>query len=156
MKISKIRLTYSTLFAALALVGCQVSCQSPGGGTAPLPPPPPPEQMKVSDYQPQKGFTQVSPGLVARSVFVVEPTTKDPYHVEVLDMIVTPANEVSIPLQGAAIVEVRTGTGTATIGQRAQEIGTGSTFSIAEGEPLKIAAKGEAPLALRAYVIKVP
>jgi mannose-6-phosphate isomerase-like protein (cupin superfamily) len=94
--------------------------------------------------------------LATRSVFVVEPTAKDPYHIEVLDMIVAPANEVSIPLQGAAVLEVRTGTGTATIGQRAQEIGTGSTFSVAEGEPLKIAAKGEGPLALRAFVVKVP
>ena len=156
MNISKVRLMYFTLFAAFAAVGCQVSCRGPSGGTGPLPPPPPPEQMKLSDYQPQKGFTQVSPGLATRSVFVVEPTGKDPYHVEVLDMVVTPANEVSIPLQGAGIVEVRTGTGTATIGQRAQEIGTGSTFSVVEGEALKIAAKGEAPLALRAYVIKVP
>jgi hypothetical protein len=158
MNIAKIRFIYFTLFAAFAAITSQLACSgSRGGDTGPLPPPPPQEQMKLADYQPQQGYTQVSPGLSTRTVFVVEPTAKDPYHVEIQDLIVAPGKEaVSVPLQGAAVLEVRTGSGTATVGQKSQELGGGSTFSVAEGEPLTLAAKGDGPLNLRAYVVKVP
>lgn len=157
MNIVKSRFTYFTLFAAISAVGSQMACGGPkGSATGPLSPPPQ-DQIKVSDYQPQQPFVQVSPGLATRSVFVVEPTAKDPYHVDVQDILVAPGKEaVSVPLQGAAIFEVRTGSGTATIGEKSQEVGTGLTFSVAEGEALKIAAKGDGPITLRAYVIKVP
>jgi hypothetical protein len=158
MNIAKIPSKYLILFAALSAVAFQMACgRSRGNATGPLPPPPPPEQMKVADFQPEKAFVQVAPGLATRSVFVVEPSAKDPYHVEVLDILVAPGKEaVSVPLQGAATLEVRTGNGTATIGQKSQELGNGSTFSVGEGEPLKIAATGDGPITLRAYVVKVP
>jgi hypothetical protein len=156
MRTPKTTLTFVT-FALLLVVGLQGACRgSRGGGTGPLPSPPPPDQMKLSNYEPQKGFTQVSPGLATRTVYTVEPTAKDPYHVDVQDIIVAPGREaVSIPLQGAATFEVRAGNGTVTIGARGQEVGTGSTFSVSEGEQLKIAAK-DGLLALRAYVVRVP
>jgi len=158
MRIAKTKPACVTLFAVVLAVAFQAACRgSRVGGTGPLPSPPPPEQMKLSNYEPQKGFTQVSPGLATRTVFVVEPTAKDPYHVEVQDLMVAPGREaVSIPLQGAATFEVRSGSGTATIGTKSQEIATGSTFSVSEGDPLKIAAKADGPISLRAYVVKVP
>ena len=46
--------------------------------------------------------------------------------------------------------------GTVAIGDRGgQDVGNGSTFSVSEGEQLKIAAR-DAPLTLRAYVVRVP
>ena len=158
MRIARTKPACITLFAVVLAVAFQAACRgSSGGGTGPLPSPPPPEQMKLSNYEPQKGFTQVSPGLATRTVYVVEPTAKDPYHVEVQDVLVAPGREaVSIPLQGAATFEVRSGSGTATIGARSQELGTGSTFSVSEGDALKIAAKADGPISLRAYVVKVP
>lgn len=157
MTIAKARLMYLSLLTALSAVGFQMGCGGGGsGGTGPLPPPPA-QDIRVSDYQPQKAFTQVSPGLSTRSVFVVEPTEKNPYHVDVQDILVAPGKEaVPVPLQGAGVFEVRTGSGTATIGEKSQELSAGSTFSVAEGETLKIAAKGDGPIALRAYVVKVP
>ena len=157
MRIAKTKPACITLFAVILAVAFQAACRgSRGGETGPLPSPPPPEQMKLSNYEPQKGFTQISPGLATRTVFVVEPTAKDPYHVEVQDVMVASREAVSIPLQGAATFEVRSGSGTATIGARSQEIGAGSTFSVSEGDPLKIAAKADGPISLRAYVVKIP
>lgn|GEM_PF-4972594 len=155
MRIPKTTLTFFTF--ALLLAGVQGGCRgSRGGETGPLPSPPPPDQMKLSNYEPQKGYTQVSPGLATRTVYTVEPTAKDPYHVDIQDILVAPGREaVSVPLQGAATFEVRGGNGTVTIGDRGQEVGNGSTFSVSEGEQLKIAAK-DAPLTLRAYVVRVP
>jgi quercetin dioxygenase-like cupin family protein len=71
-------------------------------------------------------------------------------------VIVAPGKEASIPLQGAATFEVTGGGGSATIGASSHELGTGSIFAVPEGEPLKIAAKGDAPMTLRAYVVRVP
>ena len=158
MNIAKIPSKYLILVATFSAVAFQIACGGSGGdATGPLPPPPPQEQMKLADVQPQKAFVQVAPGLATRSVYVVEPTAKDPYHVEVLDILVAPGKEaVAVPLQGAATFEVRTGSGTAIIDQKTQELGAGSTFSVGEGEPLKIAAKGDGPITLRAYVVKVP
>ena len=149
------RLTYITLFAVA--VTFQAACRgSRGDNTGPLPSPSP-DQMKLADYEPQKGFTQVSPGLAMRTVFVVEPTARDPYHVEVQDVIVAPGRDaVQIPLQGAATFEVRSGSGTVMIAGRSQDVGAGSSFSVSEGEPLMIAAKADGPITLRGYVVKVP
>ena len=158
MRIPKTTLTFFT-FALLLVVGLQGACRGGGGasGTGPLPSPPPPDQMKLSNVEPQKGYTQVSPGLATRTVYTVEPTAKDPYHVDVQDILVAPGREaVAVPLQGAATFEVRSGNGTVAIGDRGgQEVGNGSTFSVSEGEQLKVAAK-DAPLSLRAYVVRVP
>ena len=157
MRIPKTTLTVFT-FALLLVVGLQGACRGTRGGgeTGPLPSPPPPDQLKMSNYEPQKGYTQVSPGLATRTVYTVEPTAKDPYHVDVEDILVAPGREaVTVPLQGAATFEVRGGNGTVTIADKGQSVGNGSTFSVSEGEQLKIAAK-DAPLALRAYVVRVP
>ena len=158
MRIPKTTLTVFT-FALLLVVGLQGACRSSGGssGTGPLPSPPPPEQLKMADYEPQRGYTQVSPGLATRTVYTVEPTAKDPYHVDVQDILVAPGRDaVNVPLSGAATFEVRSGNGTVTIGaQGGQSVGNGSTFSVSEGDQLKIAAK-DAPLTLRAYVVRVP
>ena len=158
MRIPKTTLTFFT-FVLLLVVGIQGACRGGGGasGTGPLPSPPPPDQMKLSNVEPQKGYTQVSPGLATRTVYTVEPTAKDPYHVDVQDFLVAPGRDaVAVPLQGAATLEVRNGNGTVSIGDRGgQEVGNGSTFSVSEGEQLKIVAK-DAPLTLRAYVVRVP
>ena len=153
----KARLRFLSFFAVLFAVGYQTGCGGPASsGTGPLPTPPA-QDVKLSDYQPQRGFVQVSPGLLTRSVFVVEPSAKNPYHVDVQDILVAPGKEaVALPLQGAGVFEVRTGTGAATIGEKTQELNVGATFSVAEGEALKIAARGDGPISLRAYVVKVP
>ena len=146
------------MLALLLVVGLQTACRGGGAsGTGPLPSPPPPDQMKLSNVEPQKGYTQVSPGLATRTVYTVEPTAKDPYHVDVQDFLVAPGRDaVTVPLQGAATFEVREGNGTVAIADRGgQEVGNGSTFSVSEGEQLKVAAK-DAPLTLRAYVVRVP
>jgi hypothetical protein len=158
MSIPKTTLSFVTL-TLLLVVGIQGACRGGGGasGTGPLPSPPPPDQMKLSNVEPQKGYTQVSPGLATRTVYTVEPTAKDPYHVDVQDFLVAPGREaIAVPLQGAATFEVRSGNGTVAIGDRGgQDVGNGSTFSVSEGEQLKVAAK-DAPLTLRAYVVRVP
>jgi len=146
------------ILTILSTVGVQAGCRGSGSNSGgPLPSPSPSEQSKASDYQPQNSFAEISPGLSTRTVFVVEPTAKNPYHVDVLDILIAPDQQaVQVPLSGAGVFEVRTGSGTATIGQKSQELSVGSTFSVSDGEVLKIEAKRDGPITLRAYVVKVP
>jgi len=147
-----------SILSILSTVGFQAGCRGSGSNAGgPLPSPSPSEQIKASDYQPQNSFAEISPGLSTRTVFVVEPTAKNPYHVDVLDILIAPDQQaVQVPLSGAGVFEVRTGSGMATIGQKSQELSVGSTFSVSDGEVLKIEARRDGPITLRAYVVKVP
>jgi hypothetical protein len=158
MTIVNARLMHFIILTIVSTVGFQTGCRGSGNNAGgPLPSPPSSEQTKASDYQPQNPFVEISPGLSTRTVFVVEPTEKDPYHVDVLDILIAPDQQaVQVPLSGAGVFEVRTGSGTATIGQKSQGLSVGSTFSASEGEMLKVEAKRDGPITLRAYVVKVP
>lgn len=157
MNIVKVRLAHLMVFAAVSATGFQMGCAGAQNSGKGLLPPPPAQDVKLSDYQPQKPFVQVSPGVSTRTVFVVEPDAKTPYHVDVQDILIAPAPQpVPVPLSGAGVFEVRTGSGTALIGEKSQDLGSGSTFSVAEGETLKIAPKADGPVTLRAFVVKVP
>jgi hypothetical protein len=59
-------------------------------------------------------------------------------------------------VKGAGVFEVRSGSGTATIGARLQQLQGGSTFSVGDGESFQIAATGDAPVVLRVYLITTP
>jgi mannose-6-phosphate isomerase-like protein (cupin superfamily) len=154
----RFRRAYVYFLSLCILAGIfQSACQrSSNKATGPLPAPKP-EEIKASDYQPQNPFVQSSPGLMTRTVFVVEPAKGAPYHVDVMDLLITPGQQaVEVPHAGAAVFEVRDGSGVATVAEKSQEVGAGSTFSVGDGEPLKFASKGEGPVTLRAYVVKIP
>jgi mannose-6-phosphate isomerase-like protein (cupin superfamily) len=147
---------YLLLLCILAVV-FQTACQRSSSKGTGLLPAPKPEEIKASDYQPQNPFVQSSRGLMTRSVFTVEPSKGAPYHVDVMDLLITPGQQtVEVPHTGAAIFEVRGGSGTATVAEKSQEVSEGSTFSVADGEPLRFASKAEGPVTLRAYVVKIP
>src|SRR6184192_4256789 len=80
----------------------QTACQRSSNKTGLLPAPKP-EEIKASDYQPQNPFVQSSPGLMTRTVFVVEPTKGTPYHVDVVDLLISPHQAVEVPHIGAAV-----------------------------------------------------
>lgn len=141
------------ILAVILESACQGSSTK---ATGPLPAPKP-EEIKASDYQPQNPFVQSSSGLMTRTVFTVEPAKGTPYHVDVMDILITPGQQsVEVPHTGAAVFEVRGGSGTVSVGEKPQEFNPGSTFSVADGEPLKFASKSEGPVTLRAYVVKIP
>jgi hypothetical protein len=142
---------------SFAVAAVQSGCErSSNQNTGPLPTPKL-EEIKASDYQPQNPFVQSSPGVLSRTVFVAETAPATPYHVDVQDLLIAPNQQpVEIPHAGTAVFEVRGGSGTATAGEKAQELTEGATFSVADGVPLKLAVKGEMAVTLRAYVIRMP
>ncbi len=116
-------------------------------------PTPPPEQLKFSNYQPQTPFTQVAPGVAVRTLFATEENA--PYRLEIQDVILAPGQPAAtLPLAGAAIVEVVSGTGEANAGNQRQELKARSAFAVTEGEPLSLRNNGDQHLELRLLVIK--
>jgi hypothetical protein len=119
-------------------------------GVGPLPPPPP-GQVQASDYVPDRPLAQVAPGLSARLTFAA---VEGGYAVEVRDLLVAPGNaSIPIVLPGAAVVEVRDGTGVLAIGETRREVAIGAAFAVSEDQKLAAEARGK-PLLLRVHLFK--
>ena len=137
--------------APAALVLILVSGCGEGSRGVALLPPPPLERMQISKSQSENPFVQVGAGPLARSSFA---TSVAGYAVEVRDFLVGPAQKaVSVDMTGAAVFEVRDGAGTVTIGEKTAAVSMGATFTVSEGEKLRIEAHG-GPLVLRAHMFK--
>jgi len=142
-----------SLFAVLLLL-CTASCQTTadGRGKSGLPPPPP-DATNFSDYQPQMPFLPTTnAGVARRQVF--QTGSGEGYAVAVEDFLISSkAPSATVPLAGAAVVEVRDGAGQATVGERHIELQRGTVFTVAEGESLAISPKGE-PVTLRTWIVR--
>lgn len=121
-----------------------------GIGVIPLPPP---EQLKLSDQQPQNPFAQVAPGVATRTLFATEEGA--PYRLEIQDVILAPGQPAAtVPIAGAAIVEVVSGLGEASVGNQRRELKANSSFAVTEGETLSLRNSGDQHLELRLLVAK--
>jgi hypothetical protein len=108
----------------------------------------PPEQ---SDYQPPNALTPRTSGVLGRPVF--KTPDGDPYRVELDDVLVQPSSSpISLPLEQAAVMEVRSGEGDATAGGRRIELRQGATFAVSAGETLSVQPRG-GPVSLRVVSI---
>ncbi|MEA2561588.1 MAG: hypothetical protein QOH06_3092 [Acidobacteriota bacterium] len=131
----------------IAGAGCRTI--SDGGGH-PLPTPPP-ESTNYSDYEPTHPYEPSGEGVAERSEFLS--SSLQGYSVEVRDFLVSPTqSEADLGIGGAALLEVRQGSGKASVGKRAIKLYPGKIFTLNEGERLIIRAYRE-PLALRTWII---
>jgi hypothetical protein len=104
-----------------------------------------------SDYQPPNALTPRASGLLGRAVF--RTPDSDPYRVELEDVLVQPSSSpVSLLLEQAAVIEVRSGVGDATAGDRRIELTQGTTFTVSAGERLSVQPRG-GPVLLRVVSI---
>jgi mannose-6-phosphate isomerase-like protein (cupin superfamily) len=141
--------------AALILgAGCRTVSNADGSHGLP---PAPPDTTDFSDYEPDHPFEPTKPGVAERSVFTApsdEGHTVE-YTVEVRDFLVAPAQpeaDLAITLADAAVLEVRQGSGEATVGKEKIELRPGTVFTVDAGEPLWLTTRDE-PLALRAWIV---
>jgi len=106
---------------------------------------------KLSDYRPPNAFSERENGLLGRSVF--RTPDGEPFRVGFEDLIVPPAPlAIVVPLNDAAVIEVRSGEGDASAGDRRIALKQGTTFSVAAGEKLTIEPRG-GPMQLRVVEI---
>jgi len=114
-------------------------------------PPPPPGPTSFSDYQPDHPYEPSGKGVAERSMYST--ASPEGYDVVVRDFLVSPIQaKAELAIAGAAVLEVRQGSGEATVGEREIDLQPGTVFTIGDGESLWLSARGE-PLALRAWIV---
>ena len=163
------RATQSSLLLIAGLVlamqaGCQADVDSrefsekTTGGSAGLLPGPPDGEIEYSEYEPETPHKEIAPGLLSQTAFDADGDTaaRTRYQVEARNLLVGPGKSTeAATLPGGAVFEVRSGTGSVTIGENSQEITTGATFAVSKGESFRLANSSEMGLALRVYVIRL-
>src|SRR2546428_1780795 len=138
-------MTTSRLLFAVPL-GLFVGCTGTAGSRTVIPAPP-----KPSDYQPSNPLTERSKGLLGRSVF--RTPDGEAFRVELEDLLVQPSTSaVLVPLNQAAVMEVRSGEGEATSGDKRIELRQGTTFAVSAGDRLSVQPRG-GPVELRVVQI---
>jgi len=134
------------------LLSTALACAGAGSNGIALLPRPAPDRAPASDYAPERPLQPVAPGVSQRVTFLAE---ESGYAVEVRDILVAPATKpVSLEIAGAAVIEVRDGTGMVAVGDKSRDVAIGASFAVSEGEKVTAQARG-APLLLRAHFFKV-
>jgi hypothetical protein len=127
------------LIIAMALPAVLLACApreenvvAPQTATPTTTPTPAIDRAQLAPDAQQNPFKQFAPGLMARTIYKAEQTGD--LDIEIWEMLVGPGKK-SEParLPGAGVAEVRSGTGVATIGEKREELKSGTGFSIPEG-----------------------
>jgi hypothetical protein len=156
------------LILALALLG--VSCKARTSPPTPEPstPPPPgvgaegqlaaevPAPRQLAAGEPRDAYRSFAPGLLVRTRFAA-PADKDARHaMEVWDVMVGPGKaSEKARLPGAAVIEVRSGTGVLRVSDKPHELRAGATASIDDGADFTLTnSDKDAPLILRVTLIR--
>jgi mannose-6-phosphate isomerase-like protein (cupin superfamily) len=139
-------------FLCLLLAGGCEDDQSPE--KTPLLPEAGPNEKNFSPYQAQNPYAEITKGLLARTVF--EAAGPPGTRVEIRDLLVGPGQSTeSATMPGAAVFDVRSGSGTIVHGGQTQEFKTGTTFGISEGESFVIQNKAEIPVTIRVNLLRI-
>ena len=115
----------------------------------------PPSQQLVPG-EPKDAYRSFVPGLLVRTRFAA-PAGKDArYAIEIWDAMVGPGKASErARLPGAAVIDVRSGTGVLTVGGKPQELRSGVTASIDDGVDFTLRSLDkDAPLIVRATIIR--
>jgi hypothetical protein len=120
-------------------------------------PPPPLGAAHYSDYQPAHPFLPWQGGIATRSVYKTNETEHPGagLAVEVRDLLIsTTQPETVFALDGAAVLEVRQGSGEAMVGGQSLELRPGTVFTVGEGEPLRVIPHSE-PITFRSWIVSL-
>lgn len=120
---------------------------SDSGGRALLPRPP--SDARPSPYAPERPYLAAEGGASARDVFRTD--SGRGYTIEVRDYLAPLDKPVTIAFNGAAVVEVRHGSGEASIAGTVQKVAQGSVLTVGDDQNLQVTARGE-PMMLRAWI----
>jgi hypothetical protein len=139
------------LCAALAL---SAGCRSAGGQGAgvELLTAPAPGEATFSDYQPEIPYSEEIPGCLTRTVY--EADSGEGYRILIRDLLVGPGKSAAgISLPGAAVLEVRSGSGSLVLGGETVKLATGSTVEVAAGQPIDLENASQIALTIRAFIL---
>ena len=147
----------ATPLLVVAIVAAQACQRAPAPAAASAqgqPPTAPAAAGPLSDFSPAQPYRQLAQGLLAQTIYTAD--ADGPFAIEVWDLIVGPGQRSEpAALPGAAIFEIRSGTGRVTVAERDREAKMGATFSIAEGERFTIVnGSPDQALTIRVTVVR--
>lgn len=114
-----------------------------------------PSPSQLVTGEPRDAYRSFATGLLVRTRFA--PADKDArYAIEIWDAMVGPGKaSEKARLPGAAVVEVRSGTGVLTVGGKPHQLRAGATASIDDGADFTLTnSDKDSPLILRVTVIR--
>jgi hypothetical protein len=142
----------SLLFLLTLLTGCKTWTERGAKGIGLLPKAAPGEQH-FSSYQPTNPYIQLGEGILYRKMFEAPGPTG--VRIEVRDLLVGPRKHTAkVNLPGAAICEVRSGSGVLTSGDQPQQLRPGATFSLPDDAMFSIESNSNDPISIRAQLIR--
>lgn len=110
-------------------------------------------EFACSSHDPQSASKLTDEGLATRTVCRADGSAI--YDVEVRELVATPGKDCKdVNLNGGALLEVRSGSGLARVAGRTQELRRGSTLELDDGTLVTLEATGNAPIVLRAHVVR--
>jgi hypothetical protein len=115
-----------------------------------------PSPKELVAGEPKDAYRSFAPALLVRTRFA-PPADKDARSaIEIWDAMVGPGKaSEKARLPGAAVIEVRSGTGVLTVGSKPQELRAGTTATIDDGADFTLTSSDkDAPLILRVTIIR--
>ena len=136
----KLRFLIVVMALPAALLACaprEENVVAPQTATPTTTPTPAIDRAQLAPDAQQNPFKQFAPGLLARTIYKAEGTGD--LDVEIWEMLVGPGKKSEpAKLPGAGVAEVRSGTGVATVGEKREELKSGTGFSIPEGATFQL------------------
>lgn len=139
------------LVLIMLLVGCKGWSQRGAKGLGTLPSAPPGE-TNFSPYQPAHPYQQLSKGLLGRKLYSA--SLEAGGVVEIDDFLVGPHQVTdSYQLDATAIFEVKSGGGLLRLGDKTQNIETGTVISVPAAQRFSIESQSDLPIAIRVEIL---
>lgn len=146
-------LHFSQALALAGLVCLPSGCQSePERQSTPLLEEARAGETNFSPYTPKNPYKEAGKNLLTRTV--LETPGPSGVNIELRDLFVAPGTTVEkVSLPGPAVLEVLSGEGKITTGEKSQELAQGTTLTLAQDASCTLESHGITPLVLRARVI---
>jgi len=105
-----------------------------------------------SSYKPANVFLEMAPAVLSRIIY--SGAGPKGYRVEVRDLELAGHKKAEgLPLPGAVFAEVFSGSGVVTTDQGRQDLASGATLSISQGQRFSLESNSDQPLIVRLYLV---
>jgi quercetin dioxygenase-like cupin family protein len=109
------------------------------------------DETNFSSYAPQNPYVDGGKNLLTRPI--LDTPGPEGIRIELRDLFVAPGNTADkVSLPGAAVLEVLSGEGKITTGEKSQELSQGVSVSLPQDATCSLESRGITPLVLRARI----
>lgn len=108
--------------------------------------------QNFSSYSPAVAFAEIAPSVLSRTVY--QGAGPAGYRLEVRDLRLAPGKKsADLTLLGAGFAQVRSGSGTMTASDKRQDLPSGATWSISQGQHFSLESTSDQPFIIRVQLL---